>query len=628
MKQKIFTRITSFFLAVCIIVFTSFCCTFPVYASDNSHGGGGGSNHESSTSADDIITNTKKWSNFITCFFANAGAIFVDHDFSLLVQNNQALHDLWNDEHVSIENDTISVDSELSALLKKLLNEYAEQNEPYRIMTTTPFHELPYSSFNNQKNVYDTMKNLIYDSSADSTMDFTLSRERVDGVIYVLLSVSYYADDTDIGYVSGSKTSFTEATGYSFSKWTSQSSNKRVARIALSEDDSAVSSLSEFISIAREHANYDTSRKGLDYYYNYCNFPDSISNATSSFQTPTTFKAVTDTRYALSMYCSYKVTSALEHYRVFATKDDFMDYTLGKRKVYYTSDWYDKEPGSISVDLSKLEDNVSDINKALEKLLDKIDNNTEESKIEELLKQILEELQNGSSGGNSGNTGGSTGGDSSGGGSVDLSGLSGYFESILDYLDKILQLQYIQTITQSEKDKFKEDTEKLLDENKSTFMEIANEMGKKFPFCIPADLAHLFSKLSGSSDAQTQALLNNSDPDYLMAVASGGGSSGGGSSGGGSSGDISLASLGDSEVSVMALDSDSGVSVLRSSMDAPYFELPIIIESFGIDEKIEVDLEPFQPISTFSRSMFSVLFAVALIKFTIHLIPLLSSSTD
>lgn len=560
----------------------------------------------------------------IMYLLSQMGCIFKDYNFVQYVQNLDEWENYWNEDNISFDVDTqrIVAQDKFCKWLKTQAEEYAEKNEPYRIMTTTPFHELPYSSFNNQKNVYDTMKNLIYDSSADSTMDFTLSRERVDGVIYVLLSVSYYADDTDIGYVSGSKTSFTEATGYSFSKWTSQSSNKRVARIALSENDSAVSSLSEFISIAREHANYDTSRKGLDYYYNYCNFPDSISNATSSFQTPTTFKAVTDTRYALSMYCSYKVTSALEHYRVFATKDDFMDYTLGKRKVYYTSDWYDKEPGSISVDLSKLEDNVLDINKALEKLLDKIDNNTEESKIEELLKQILEELQNGSSSGDSGNTGGNTGG-STGGGSVDLSGLSGYFESILDYLDKILQLQYIQTITQSEKDKFKEDTEKLLDENKSTFMEIANEMGKKFPFCIPADLAHLFSKLSGSSDAQTQSLLNNSDPDYLMAVASGGGSSSGGSSG-----DIALASLGDSEVSVMALDSDSGVSVLRSSMDAPYFELPIIIESFGIDEKIEVDLEPFQPVSTFSRSMFSVLFAVALIKFTIHLIPLLSSSTD
>lgn len=566
----------------------------------------------------------------IMYLLSQMGCIFKDYNFVQYVQNLDEWENYWNEDNISFDVDTqrIVAQDKFCKWLKTQAEEYAEQNEPYRIMTTTPFHELPYSSFSNQKNIYDTIKNLIYDSSFNSTLDvFVSSAGRVNNEYRNTISISFYDNDTDIGYVSNSKTSFSRAQGYSFSKWTNQSSNKRIATIVISADDEPISTVADFISLAREHANYASSRTGWDFYYHYYNFPDSISFVTSSSMTPTSFKGVTDTRYALSSYDSYKVTPSLEHYRVFATKDDFMDYTLGKRKVYYTSDWYNKEPGSISVDLSKLEDNVSDINKALEKLLDKIDDNTEESKIEELLKQILEELQNGSSGGDSGNTGGntggSTGGDSSGGGSVDLSGLSGYFESILDYLDKILQLQYIQTITQSEKDKFKEDTEKLLDENKSTFMEIANEMGKKFPFCIPADLAHLFSKLSGSSDAQTQALLNNSNPDYLMAVASGGGSSSGGSSG-----DIALASLGDSEVSVMAFDSDSGVSVLRSSMDAPYFELPIIIESFGIDEKIEVDLEPFQPISTFSRSMFSVLFAVALIKFTIHLIPLLSSSTD
>ncbi len=603
MKHKTFTRITSFFLAVCIIVFTSFSYVMPV--------------HATAPADTDIIqafkrgTSTGDWDSFwdyiwttgnVMQYLSSQVGAITNKDFNTFMHNNDSFFKGAGNNWFTLDedNNTLTANQACTVELKSAITEYQKEKYGYKILRTVNYRDIPATAFGNSYS-YKTMCNLV--------KKYKLINISMTPYGIGLKNMEHYLDGSSGFYVHNyySSSHNYEMFLMDYNNWT------------LPGADSYY-----FYGLDKELFSWEDVES---YFKDNPKSPDGTYKNSSSVDTYSR-SYVRDLGYPFdkSYGVNWLVSDTGSDVLVFNSETALKNYSVDKRSVFTTKKFYE-DTGSVTVDLSKLEDEVSDINTALNKLLEQLNDKMTESDIEDLLQKILDELKNNSSSGDSsntgGNTGGSTGGDSSGGGSVDLSGLSGYFESILDYLDKILQLQYIQTITQSEKDKFKEDTEKLLDENKSTFMEIANEMGKKFPFCIPADLAHLFSKLSGSSDAQTQALLNNSDPDYLMAVASGGGSSGGGSSG-----DIALASLGDSEVSVMALDSDSEVSVLRSSMDAPYFELPIIIESFGIDEKIEVDLEPFQPVSTFSRSMFSVLFAVALIKFTIHLIPLLSSSTD
>lgn len=61
-------------------------------------------------------------------------------------------------------------------------------------------------------------------------------------------------------------------------------------------------------------------------------------------------------------------------------------------------------------------------------------------------------------------------------------------------------------------------------------------------------------------------------------------------------------------------------TVLADTPKAPYFELPLVIERYGINEKIVIDMSRFQVLSDLSRSMFSMLFAIFLINLTFKVV--------
>ena len=143
--------------------------------------------------------------------------------------------------------------------------------------------------------------------------------------------------------------------------------------------------------------------------------------------------------------------------RVFKSQSDFMEYSVGQRKVYFGSGFYDFDPTDITAtwdDISGTLDHMDDI---LQELLDKINDSTDESAIEELLQEILDAIRNGGGGGNGG-------GDESGvvvsvdkieallqeildaimviggnGGGGIGGTVSQWYQDILDYLDKILK---------------------------------------------------------------------------------------------------------------------------------------------------------------------------------------------
>lgn len=62
------------------------------------------------------------------------------------------------------------------------------------------------------------------------------------------------------------------------------------------------------------------------------------------------------------------------------------------------------------------------------------------------------------------------------------------------------------------------------------------------------------------------------------------------------------------------------LSCLAETPKAPRFELPVVIERYGIDEKIIIDMEMFQTLSDLARSFFSMLFAIFLVNLTFKVV--------
>lgn len=186
--------------------------------------------------------------------------------------------------------------------------------------------------------------------------------------------------------------------------------------------------------------------------------------------------------------------------------------------------------------------------------------------------------------------GGNSGGGNSGGG-----GTGGGFDFDFDFpfdMDDLWELL---------EDPF-EFGSQFIQEMFDFFKEIAGELTKKFPFCIPWDIYRLFNILSGSSGEAAAVSMQPYGIELDQGV---------------------IMSLQEYGVSPDDIQLYAG-----SSRDAPYFELPIVIERYGIDARIIVDMSPFQPISTLSRFLFTIVFCVGLIKFTVKFTEILKGVFD
>ena len=291
--------------------------------------------------------------------------------------------------------------------------------------------------------------------------------------------------------------------------------------------------------------------------------------------------------------------------RVFNSASEFMDYNAGQRKIYFGSGFYDKEPGEIKVNYDELVDYMDGkYNQFLEDLKDIIGDNPgiSEEDLEKLIDELLGKLGDigGEIGGNQQETNGILSDIAS-----SLSGiastLSGYFSSVLSSLDEILlSIKALVWIEADDKlDEEKMDLFDLIDkiwENpeegsqdaaatlSESFSDIAARLTKKFPFSIPWDIYSLFTVFSGTpppKEATYRTMTLNAQP-----------------------------------FTVDREDLEQDVH------DAPYFVLPFVIESYGINEKLILDFKDYGMVSTFARTFLSVLFAVFLIKFTIRIIGL------
>lgn len=62
------------------------------------------------------------------------------------------------------------------------------------------------------------------------------------------------------------------------------------------------------------------------------------------------------------------------------------------------------------------------------------------------------------------------------------------------------------------------------------------------------------------------------------------------------------------------------VGFLADEPQAPKFELPLVFEKFGINEKLVIDFEDFEVVSKVSRTLLTIIYLVALMKFTTNII--------
>lgn len=583
---------------------------------------------------DDIKDCAVDWVMYMA---SNIGAIFADHSFGEYVQNKESWVDYWKEDNVTISEDgkSVSFSSELMTYVKQCLDDYAKENEPYYMVNTLTLDNFLGSSYAGNKIMYDTAKNLLEDSPS-GVIAF--------GAYYMQPTQMYFVN---IGHyfknISPVKAGSTNRlTFYNNETWGQETF--LAYNVNLTVEDEAIKTAEEFRSKADYTWNYGTDfNRPICYLFGV--YPDG--------NTPGIYA------YDCRGYTGYLklVTRERRRIRVFNTYADFQNYTLGKRSVYYTSNYYDYVPEDLTTSIDDLQQTVDDLSGVIDQLLGQITKDTDESEIEDLLKQILDELKN-----NQGSGGGGGGGGGDVNVDIDLSttntllskilakvtqifdkvsagsaGTGGNIfqeslDSVLARLDdlNVLLKKYLSEITGDLDDikgqladmseqEFEQKSDSFISEVMDAFSEISEAVKTKFPFSIPNDLHIFLSKIAPAQpEAEAALYLDDESGISLYSGEHGGGGSsdgetgppgGGGASRPGGSGFVSVDHGG-----------GGGSREPAEMRDAPVFRLPIVIERYGIEEYIVIDMAPFDPLSRFSRSFFTMIFMVCLFNMTFKVI--------
>lgn len=335
------------------------------------------------------------------------------------------------------------------------------------------------------------------------------------------------------------------------------------------------------------------------------------------------------------------VTSDGGNIRVFNSRSDFINYSAGQRKIYYAKDYYDYTPQELTVSIDDLQKSVDGLSDAVEKLQQQITDGMSESEIENLLQQILDELKN--------NQGGNTGGDNTGGGSSGTGGGDVTVDIDLSTTNSLLERIHLET--RSIFDEIHKQFERLADGFESFFIfEDASGINAKY---ISSLLERILAKLraivpdsaeggtEGGTEEETswleEVLEDIRDTlksmrrwtiadtvidgvDMLADV-------------------VSLVKdfLTDAGAVVVSAAESLGetaemmtdkfpfsipwdmamlVGILQAEPQAPVFHLPLVIESYGINESIDIDMSQFEVLSVIMRSMLTLLYAYGILNMT------------
>ena len=547
----------------------------------------------------DNMTNTEKWALIYNYTISQLRAVY-NGNFESYLKASEAWGDYVGeknpDDFVDFKDDSFTIPSDFTSMIKQALIDYANEMNEFWIVPTNSWHDLDSTKFSN-RNLYNSIRYLTNDAgmAAFNGMSGTITMLAApmtnyieNGYVFIAQNPSYDINNlySDVLWVNM----------YS-PDWVIISNGYRQFNINNLEDTyTSFSQGSDPTSAPRMFSKY-----GLNYV---TTSGGSIYNYTSDSSGRSAASVLT------SDGCRVRVYKSLNSYKL---------YSVGQRAVYFGSGFYDAEVGQLEGSFNDLADSIDQLDETLKKLLDQIDDTTEESEIEDLLQQILDEMRNKGNGDDDNKGNGSGGGNSGGSGNYDdslddildiLKKINSNVKEVLDGIKELDSSDYLKDISSSLKDILKEikdfdfsgkdeqdksilgdlfslllklfddpetGSQETVDALSSSFGELAAGLAKKFPFSIPWDLYRLFTILAGSSgEAAASIQPYGIAPDDIQPYAG-------------------------------------------SPRDAPYFELPIVIERYGIDERIIVDMAPFQPISTLSRFLFTVIFCVGLMKFTVKL---------
>lgn len=564
-------RILAFILAISIFL----SCSVTVYAFPCRLKDGTWIDKPWSEAGEEIWLTIQYGLSQIGVFFANGA------DFKQWLQNTETYQDLWDEngrlaKHTSIDTKTgtVKYDKEIMSVLKSAADDYAKEHEPYHMAETYPLDAIPMSEFAGHKNVYDTLVNLLNESPSgvvmfgcnEGTMCFTDLGQWFTRVSPVLTDP--YNASPDIERI----------TFYQNENWNVL--NFRVWYIYSSIEDAPIKTAKEFSD------NADGYNQGNSYY-------SPVSNYHRVFKKPRT--------QSYGIYANgsssnelYVISKDRRRIRVFNTYGDFQNFTLGKRSIYYTENYYNYVPEDLSVSIDDLQKTVDDLSKVIDELLKQIQDNTDESEIEELLRQILEALKNQQGGG-----GGTGGGDVNV--DIDLSTTNGLLSKILAKVTQIF-------------DKLSESVEGVSDSVHTKIQDTLDEMLvqiKKLKHWTMADTA------VNAADAVADWLdflkgifddMENGAGNAVAAISSGM--------------DGATGLLKTKFPFCIPWDVAFLVTFLAHEPETPVFKLPIHLESIGIDEYIEVDMSDFSGISTISRTILMLIYCYGLLNLTMKIIPM------
>lgn len=575
MKQY-YKRIMSLLLVISMSISIFFLCPVYVYADDTSHGGGGGdSNHgilteeEKRHKKQEIVDHFEKYLLFLC---AEMGTLVDDNasDFNVHLRNYIEYEksvgvDYFLNDNISIDDDgTITFGRELIDAIKQALTEYQEERYGYKILPTVRYSTLQTSYMPNAY-VFQSIKSL--------TQEY--------GVIGVYSNAAYTSIYNLAQYNDGTAGLYLDSLSLNGQWYITYFTDY------LSWEDIA----SDYYQIPVNINHFES----IKYTWEDIGSVDGVTSGTANRQH---FRIYNDLSFHdAPILVSYTGSNIL----MFNSKIALMNYSVDKRGVFVGSKFFE-DSVDITVSTEELEKSIDNLADILDDFRDSIGDMSglTEEQLESLLDKFLDDFFD-----RLGNSGGGSGGGGSSGGSTDLSGIYGYLEAILDYLDGILAgieaLVWFQWEDEYE-DSFSDITDmfgKINDDPETgsqevadalamSFKDVAVGMTKKFPFSIPWDLYGLFTVFS-KTDTPKAAQINVLSSNY---------------------------SVGDGArpIAIDAVDLES------DTHDAPYFKLPIKVESFGIYEEVIVDMKDFQTLSTLSRTFFALIFAAALLKFTLKVL--------
>ncbi len=558
-----------------ILLFVS--CPLSVYASED-HPWQGGLGLQLYYNLDEIKQYIKETKGFWVYAAHQVGAI-VKADFTAFMNNSDKFDELCGDDKVGLYKDDsgnikgVYLSKEFMAQFKALLDDYAKEHEPYYMVNTLTLDNFLGSPYPGNKLMYDTAKNLLEDSPSG-----------------VIAFGAYYSSPTrmyfvDIGNhfknISAVNNSLSKATVtfYDNETWGQRAFVAYGLNLAL--DGEAIKTSGEFKEKATSKMDYGT------YYeypigYSFYVYPDG--------RTPGTYPY--DCRGAGSNL--NLVTRERRRIRVFNTYGDFQNYTLGKRSVYYTKDYYSYVPEDLTTSIDDLQQTVDDLSGVIDQLLGQITKDTDESGIEDLLKQILDELKNSQGGGGGGSGGGDVNVD------IDLSTTNTLLSKILAKVTQIF-------------DRMSETAEGAADTAHAKIQETLDEMLvqiKKLKHWTMADTA------ANAADAVADWL------DFIKGIFDDA------ENGAGSAVTALSSTMGDAANLMktkfpfcIPWDVYLIIGFLAEEPQTPVFRLPIKLERLGIEEYIEIDLKDFETVSSISRTLFTVLYCYGLLNLTMKVFP-------